>query len=175
VNILITDLVQIRRLGEKMKDENLRFRRYLKDHHYNERKLRNIAQDIEEQTDCTACANCCKVASVRLLERDIEKLAKFFRTTVAKFTAEYVETDESGDRVLRRTPEGCVFLSGNECTVYEARPSNCVNFPHLVRGEGPISTRMWQFVDRATYCPIVFNSIEAFKDETRFPGRTPVR
>ena len=165
---MITDLVQIRRLGDKMKDENLRFRRYLKDHDYNERKFRKIAQEIEEQIDCTTCANCCKVASVQLLDRDIEKLAKFFRMSVAKFTDDYVEIDEFGDRVLRRTPEGCVFLSGTECTVYEARPSNCVNFPHLVRGEGPISTRMWQFVDRASYCPIVFNSLEAFKGETRF-------
>lgn len=165
---MITDLIQIRRLGEKLEDENLRFRKYLKVHDYNERKFRRIAQEIEEQIDCTKCGNCCKVAAVPLLDRDIEKLAKFFRMTVAKFTQQYVEIDEAHDRVLRRTPDGCVFLSGTECTIYEARPSNCVNFPHLVRGEGPISTRMWQFVDRASYCPIVFNSLEAFKAETKF-------
>ena len=165
---MITDLVQIRRLGEKLVDENQRFRKYLKAHNYNELKFRRIAEGIEDQIDCTTCANCCKVASVPLLPRDIEKLAKFFRLTVAKFTAEYTAMDDSGDRVLRRTPDGCVFLAGTECTVYEARPSNCVNFPHLVRGEGPISTRMWQFVDRASYCPIVFNALEAFKEETKF-------
>jgi len=27
---------------------------------------------------------------------------------------------------------------------------------------------MWQFVDRASVCPIVYNSMEAFKDELRF-------
>jgi Fe-S-cluster containining protein len=70
--------------------------------------------------------------------------------------------------VLRRTADGCVFLSGNECTVYEARPKNCVDFPHVVRGEGRIATRMWEFVDRACYCPIVFNSLEAWKEETEF-------
>jgi Fe-S-cluster containining protein len=165
---LITDLIQIRRLGEKQRDENFRFRKFLKTHSYNELRLRRIGQAIEEQIDCTACANCCKVASVQLLERDIEKLAKFLRTSVSKFKAEYVTADEFGDTVLRRTAQGCVFLAGNECTVYEARPSNCVNFPHIVRGEGPISTRMWQFVDRASYCPIVYNALEAFKDETRF-------
>ena len=41
-------------------------------------------------------------------------------------------------------------------------------FPHLVRGQGSIASRMWQFVDRACYCPIVYNSLEAFKDELRF-------
>jgi Fe-S-cluster containining protein len=167
---LITDLVQIRRLGEKKRGENLKFRRFLKTHGYNELRLRRIGQAIEEQIDCTACANCCKVASVPLRKRDIEKLAKFFRTSVGKFKAEYVTEDEFSDTVLRRTGGGCVFLSGNQCTVYEARPSNCVNFPHIVRGEGPISTRMWQFVDRASYCPIVYNALEAFKDETGFDG-----
>jgi hypothetical protein len=27
---------------------------------------------------------------------------------------------------------------------------------------------MWQFIDRACYCPIVYNSLEAFKVETGF-------
>jgi hypothetical protein len=35
----------------------------------------------------------------------------------------------------------------------------------MVRGNGSIASRMWQFVDRACYCPIVYNSLEAFKAE----------
>lgn len=166
---MITDLVQIRRMGEKLRDENSRFRKHLKTHGYVERKLRHMAAEIEEQIDCTQCANCCRVASVPLLERDIEKLAKFFRLSISKFTQQYVELDAEGNHILKRTEAaGCVFLSGNECTVYEARPRNCVDFPHVVRGEGRIATRMWEFVDRACYCPIVFNTLEAFKDETGF-------
>jgi Fe-S-cluster containining protein len=165
---LVTDLIQIRRDGEIMRGENERFRKHLKTHGYVERRLRHIGGAIEEQIDCTTCANCCKVATVPLLDRDIEKLAKFFRLTISKFTKQYVVTGDDGDRSLRRTSEGCVFLSGNECTVYEVRPKNCIDFPHVVRGEGRIATRMWEFVDRACYCPIVFNSLEAFKDETGF-------
>jgi len=29
---------------------------------------------------------------------------------------------------------------------------------------------MWQMVDRATYCPIVYNSLEEFKKLTDFRG-----
>lgn len=165
---MITDLVQIRRAGEKMREENERFRRHLKTHGYVERRLRHIGAEIEEQIDCTVCANCCKVASVPLLERDMLNLAKFLRLSAAKFKQQYVEQDEDGNPVLRRTAEGCVFLSGNDCTIYEARPSNCVDFPHVVRGEGRIVTRMWEFIDRACYCPIVFNALDAFKVETGF-------
>ena len=87
----------------------------------------------------------------------------------AEFLAEYtVESEEEG-RILRRSEaEGCVFLDGKTCTVYEARPDTCSRFPHLVRGNGSIASRMWQFIDRACYCPIVYNSLEAFKEETGF-------
>jgi hypothetical protein len=61
-----------------------------------------------------------------------------------------------------------VFLEGNTCTVYEARPHICENFPHLLKGEGSLQARMWDFKDRACYCPIVYNTLEAFKTEVKF-------
>jgi hypothetical protein len=27
---------------------------------------------------------------------------------------------------------------------------------------------MWQFIDRACYCPIVYNALEAFKEDAGF-------
>jgi hypothetical protein len=71
---MLTDLVQIRRLGEKQRDENLRLRLHLKRRNFQERRLKRISQDIEEQIDCTACANCCRVATVKINDRDVEKL-----------------------------------------------------------------------------------------------------
>ena len=168
---MITDLIQIRRLGEKKQDENLDFRVYLKTHDYPERRFRRIAQEIEEQIDCTQCANCCRVASVVLKPRDVEKLARYLRISPQQFLADYTVRDDENDLVLKRTEAGCVFLEGNLCRIYEARPWNCAAFPHLVRGQGPISTRMWQFVRRASYCPIVYNSLEAYKEEVGFRRR----
>lgn len=168
---MLTDLVQIKRLGEQKRPENDRFRKYLKDHGGGqERKLRKIAEDIEDEVDCTQCANCCRTANVKLQERDVEKLAKFFRITPGKFLKQYATEDAEQGMILKFTEgKGCVFLDGNDCTVYEVRPSICVDFPHLVRGNGSIHFRMWQFIDRATYCPIVYNALEAYKDVTEFP------
>lgn len=166
---MLTDLVQIRLLGEKKRPENERFRRFLKSRGHSDRILRRIAEGIEEQIDCTQCANCCRVATVQVTERDIDRLARRLRIPPVKFLAEYtVESPDEG-RILRRDPAaGCVFLSGNECTVYDARPDICQRFPHLVRGAGSIASRMWQFIDRACYCPIVYNALEAFKEELGF-------
>jgi len=56
---MITDLVQIRLLGEKKRPENERFRRHMKAHDHSDRILRRIAEGIQDQIDCTQCANCC--------------------------------------------------------------------------------------------------------------------
>ena len=165
---MVQDLVQIRSLGEKKRPENERFRRYLKSHDYSDRRLRRIAEEIEEQIDCTVCANCCRVATVRVSDRDIDRLSRHLGMTRAELLAQYtVESEEEG-RILRRGEGGCVFLEGTACTVYDARPDTCSRFPHLVRGNGSIASRMWQFIDRACYCPIVYNALEEFKTDTKF-------
>ena len=165
---MLTDLVQIRRLGEKQRDENLRLRLHLKRRNFQERRLKRIAQDIEEQIDCTACANCCRVATVKIADRDVEKLAKRLGVNPSQFLVEYTREDVEEGRVLKRNQNGCVFLEGNLCSVYEARPHTCVTFPHLTRGAGSLVSRLWEMPDRACYCPIVYNTLEAWKTEVGF-------
>jgi uncharacterized protein len=169
---MLTDLVQIRLLGEKKREENLRFRRHMKAHDHSDRILRRIGEGIEEQIDCTQCANCCKVATTTVSGRDVERLARHLRLPREKFLADYTTVSEdepqNGGRILRRTAGGCIFLDGTRCSVYEFRPETCQRFPHIVRGQGSMASRMWQFVDRACYCPIVYHSLEAFKQELGF-------
>ena len=166
---MITDLVQIRLLGEKKRGENERLRKHMKSRDHSDRILRRVAQGIEDQIDCTTCANCCRVATARVSERDVEHLARFLRIARADFLRDYTEQSQEEGTILRRSEEtGCVFLDGNTCTVYEARPETCEKFPHVVRGSGSIASRMWQFVDRACYCPIVYNTLEAFKQQLKF-------
>jgi uncharacterized protein len=166
---MITDLVQIRLLGEKKRAENERFRKHMKSRDHSDRILRRTAEGIERQIDCTICANCCKVATAKVSERDVQHLARYLRITVAQFLKEYTEQSQEEGAILRRSEEtGCVFLDGTTCTVYDARPETCQKFPHVVRGNGSIASRMWQFADRACYCPIVYNSLEAFKKELGF-------
>jgi len=164
------DLVQIRRLGEKKMAENAKFRVYLKRHNFVERRLKKIAEDVAEATDCLACANCCRVATARLNERDIERLGKATGVKPDRFVREYAVESADEGLILRHTESGCIFLNGNECTVYDARPDSCRDFPHLTHGSGSFLSRMWAMPDRACYCPIVYNSLEEFKKETGFRG-----
>jgi uncharacterized protein len=165
---MIKDLVQIKRFGEKQREENQRFRAWMKRHNFVERRFKTIAQDVEESIDCTSCANCCRVATTQITERDVEHLARFLRVKVADFLRDYTEQTEEEGRILKRNENGCVFLDGNLCSVYDARPHTCELFPHLVKGNGSLLSRMWHMPDRAVYCPIVFNTLEQFKGETGF-------
>jgi Fe-S-cluster containining protein len=165
---MITDLVQIKRLEQQNRGENARFRAYLKSHRHSDRRLRRFGEEIEAQIDCTACANCCRVTEVGITEKDVEKLAKFVGMTDREFVEQFTALDGEGAMILRRNEGGCVFLEGSLCSVYEARPHNCVNFPHVVRGTGSIASRMWEFLDRVGYCPIVYNWMETVKDDIGF-------
>jgi Fe-S-cluster containining protein len=89
-----------------------------------------------------------------------------------RFWADYAEESPDEGAVLKRNQGGCIFLEGNLCSVYDARPQTCANFPHLVHGAGSLVSRLWQMVDRACYCPIVYNTLEAWKPEVGF--RNPV-
>jgi uncharacterized protein len=165
---VVTDLVQIRRQGEHNREENLRFRKWIKSHNYVERQFRHAGEEVHAAIDCRECAECCRVTEVQLAERDIEKLARFLRISPQRFRQDYTALDNDGAVILKRGERGCVFLQGNECTVYDHRPGNCERFPHILRGSGSLESRMWAFADRATYCPIVFNWLERVKALTKF-------
>ncbi|MGH9583524.1 MAG: YkgJ family cysteine cluster protein [Bryobacteraceae bacterium] len=165
---MITDLVQIQRLGEKQREENGRFRVWLKRHNFVERRFKAIAQEAEEAMNCTECANCCRVATTQIGERDIDRLSRHLGMRPAEFVRDYTTETEDEGRILRRTENGCIFLEENLCAVYEARPRTCELFPHLVKGNGSLESRMWHMPDRAVYCPIVFETLERFKAESGF-------
>src|SRR5271167_4379440 len=125
---MVTDLVQIRRLEHQQRGENARFRAYLKSHRHSDRRLRRFGEQIEAEIDCTACANCCRVTEVGITGKDIEKLAKFVGASEREFMEQSTALDDTGARILKRNEGGCVFLEGNLCSVYAARPQNCANF-----------------------------------------------
>ncbi|MEO8658912.1 MAG: YkgJ family cysteine cluster protein [Bryobacteraceae bacterium] len=170
---MLKDLVQISRLGDQKRGENERLRRHLKTHEFVEKRLKRIAVAFEEEMDCTTCANCCRVATTTLVPRDVDHLARFLRLSKDKFLQQYTEQSPEEGLILKRSDEtGCVFLDGNTCTVYEARPGTCEDFPHLVKGNGSLQSRMWQMIDRASYCPIVYNTLEGWKQDLNFSPRS---
>ena len=162
---LITDLVQIRALAEAKESENLDFRRYLTVHAPPPHVFAGIAAAVALQIDCTECANCCRQTSVDVTQEEIEAIARHLSTTAAEVTRQYTD----GGKTLRQNASECVFLDGNLCMIYEARPGACRDFPHLSFEHASLGGRMSSIERNAWLCPIVYNAVEAYKKALGFP------
>lgn len=175
---MITDLAEIRRLGTAKAGENLAFRRHLSAHHHGDKAFQILASEIQSHVDCTACANCCRHSVVSVDRVEIGRIAVHLGMTVEAAERLYTvaDPDESGLRNLVSSGEGCVFLDGTLCMIYEARPNTCRNFPHIAVGGHSLGSRPSSLARWAAICPIIYNAIEEFKHQTGYhvPGELAV-
>ena len=173
---MVTDLVEIRRLGATQQAENLEFRRYLTAHHHPVEELQAVAAEIQPQIDCTACANCCRYSVVSVSQAEIETIAGHLRIEAEEVRQRCTapDPDAPARRLLRSGKEGCVFLDGNLCTVYPARPEACRDFPHTAPGTHSLGGRVASLCRWASLCPIVYNAIETYKHRLGFHARSRV-
>lgn len=110
-------------------------------------------EEAFSKIDCLSCGNCCKTAGPRLLQADIDRLAKNLRLKVGPFMDKYVRTDEDGDWVMKSLP--CPFLGDdNYCSVYEARPKACRDYPHTDRNGMHQILKLTE--KNVAYCPAVY-------------------
>jgi hypothetical protein len=166
---VVTDLVQIRQLAAAKQAENIEFRRYLNAHHPAHDALRHVAEHVAEQIDCRTCANCCRETTVEVGADDIETIARFLDAPPEQVEQLYTSTDPvDGARILKQTADGCIFLAGNLCSIYAARPRPCREFPYLLATATSLGSRTPSIFGRACLCPIVYNSLEEFKKLTGF-------
>lgn len=86
-------------------------------------------ESVFNRLDCLECANCCKNLGPLITYNDIEKMASFLKTRPSLLVEKYFIKDEDGDIVFKSMP--CPFLlSDNYCSIYEARPKACREYPH---------------------------------------------
>lgn len=148
--------------AKSLKKENQNFYRKLKSRHPNDLDLQflRLHEEVFEETDCLACANCCKTTSPIFYERDIERAAKGMKLKPGAFTGKYLRIDEDGDYVPVSIP--CPFLKeDNACSIYDFRPNACREYPHTNR------RKMHQILE-LTYkntlvCPAVLKITEKLK------------
>ena len=91
--------------------------------------------------NCAKCpAYCCAIYDlVNAKQSDIERLAKHFRVSIRTAVRRFTKTYQ-GTRILRQKADpifgkACKFLDPEtrRCTVYEARPDACREFPKRAR------------------------------------------
>ena len=127
-----------------------------------DRVIKNLHHEVFDRINCLECANCCKSISPFLIDKDIQRIAKYLKLKPSEFVSRYLKEDEEGDFVFNNTP--CSFLmNDNYCSIYEVRPRACREYPHTDR------KRFIQILDltlkNISVCPAVFEIVEELHEE----------
>jgi uncharacterized protein len=155
---------ELKQLTDKNRQETAAFLKRLKKK--NPKDLDDFVHDLHVEAfsefNCLDCANCCKTIGPRLIDKDIDRLARHLKIKPSEFMEQYILTDEDGDFVFREHP--CPFLlPDNYCMVYESRPKACREYPHTDR------KRFYQILTlshkNCETCPVVFEIFEEIKSK----------
>ena len=96
-----TDIKRVRELAEAKKEQNWRFRTFLKSVNLSVKELDSIAhrhyKDIARQIDCGTCASCCKEVSPKLSDENVTRLASCLEISPSELTAAHLRPTEDGD------------------------------------------------------------------------------
>ncbi len=162
---LETDIDRIKELGNLRREENQRFRTFLKNRNVHKIDLlvHKLNAEVAPHINCTACGNCCRNLSPYLTKEDLKHLTDGTQLPIEEVITNYTETDEYG-LSLKHLP--CCFLKDNKCIIYQHRPETCSSFPHLHKPD--FISRSRRTFDNYSICPIIFNVIERLKLEMHF-------
>lgn len=144
--------------------ENIRFRELLqqKDSDAIDKIVFRLNEEITPQIDCTKCGNCCNSLMINVDDADAELLSTHLNLEKEQFYKKYVERSSQGSLAVMNTIP-CHFLHENKCIVYEARPTECREFPGL-HHKG-FTKRLFTIFMHYDRCPIIYNVVERLKEE----------
>jgi len=161
-------LLSLRKMKNKMLANRSAFRRFLtKLEKEPPRGLDSLAVKTDKlvwaETDCLACANCCKTMTPTFTDKDIKRISAHLDMTEEAFRKKWLKKDRSGDWVNTRQPCQFLNLKDNKCSIYEVRPTDCSGFPHHTRRH--MIDYMHVFKQNIEYCPATFRLVERMKEK----------
>lgn len=117
-----------------------------------------IDTEVWQETDCLACANCCRTMSPVFTNQDIKRIATHFRMAVAAFKEKWLYKTRDDEWMNRTQPCPFLNLNTNRCSIYAIRPADCASFPHLTKKR--MVDYMHVHKQNIAYCPATFKLVE---------------
>jgi len=116
-----------------------------------------LETEVWKETDCLACANCCKTMTPTFNKADIKRISAHFNETEEAFIKKWLKKDRIGDYINTRQPCQFLNLKDNKCSIYEVRPADCAGFPHLPKR---MKDYMHVHKQNIEYCPATYRLVE---------------
>jgi uncharacterized protein len=115
-------------------------------------------KEVWAEVNCLSCSNCCRRMSPTYTFQDLKRISAHLGMTIAAFKEKWLYKAKDGDWM--NTSQPCQFLDRktNMCNIYEVRPQDCADFPHLAKKK----TKDYIHVHKQNveYCPATFRWIE---------------
>ncbi len=106
--------------------------------------------------ECQGSGKCCtshgEFGFVFLTIDDRRRFAKHLKLSTAEFTKKYCEYNEEQEAwhlIERKDNPDCLFLKNKQCSVYEARPTQCRTWPFWPE---VMNAKSWKS-EVASFCP----------------------
>ncbi len=161
------DLKSIAEKAEANWADNWNFRSFLQheiDPVVIDETVQELNRTVSAAIDCTVCANCCRELQPHLEEKDVWRVASALNLSVMQTKKRHLVKDP--DRSYRFSTKPCPLLSGTKCSIYQARPTDCSEYPHLHKADflgGSIGV-----IENYRVCPIVYNVYEQLKTKFHY-------
>jgi Fe-S-cluster containining protein len=118
-----------------------------------------VDKEVWQETDCLACANCCKTMTPTFTPQDIKRIAAHFNQTPEQFKEKWLYKQRgTGDWLNKKEPCQFLDLQTNKCNIYDVRPADCAGFPHHTKKH--FTEWIHVYKQNVEYCPATFKMVE---------------
>ncbi|MFN2457821.1 MAG: YkgJ family cysteine cluster protein [Chitinophagaceae bacterium] len=117
-----------------------------------------LDREVWTEVNCLSCSNCCRVMTPTFNFEDIKRISSHLGMTIKAFKEKWLFKNKQGEWMNVNRP--CQFLDRktNMCTIYEVRPRDCAEFPHLRKK--PAKKFIHLHKQNVQYCPATFKMVE---------------
>ncbi|MFL5741247.1 MAG: YkgJ family cysteine cluster protein [Flavisolibacter sp.] len=118
--------------------------------------------EVWQEVNCLECSNCCRTMTPTYTFKDLQKISKHLNMTISQLKAKWLYKNREGEWMNVSTP--CQFLDRktNLCTIYEVRPADCAEFPHLNKRK--ITDYIHIHKQNVHHCPATFKWVQKLMD-----------
>ena len=117
-----------------------------------------LDKQVWQEVDCLACSNCCRTMTPTFTFRDLQRISKHLNLSIKQMKEKWLYKNREGEWMNKSTP--CQFLDRktNMCSIYEVRPADCAEFPHLTKKK--VKDYIHIHHQNVNHCPATFKWVE---------------